>query len=140
MDVVAFLQAVQQHPLYDGQMAHCRELPARDGRFAVPSRPLPTALNGLLASRGIDQLYEHQVSALEAARAGRDWVVVTGTASGKTLCYNLPILESCLAEPHAGVVPVPHEGIGPRSAQGTAGPAIQPVGYRGPYPAGRLRR
>ena len=35
------------------------------------------------------------------ARAGRDLVVVTGTASGKTLCYNLPILESCLADPDA---------------------------------------
>src|SRR5262249_15941037 len=48
---------------------------------------------------GVQQLYVHQAAALEAARAGRDWVAVTGTASGKTLCYNLPILEGVLSSP-----------------------------------------
>jgi DEAD/DEAH box helicase domain-containing protein len=52
----------------------------------------------LLAARGIERLYCHQVAALELARAGQDFVVVTGTASGKTLCYNLPILESAITE------------------------------------------
>jgi DEAD/DEAH box helicase domain-containing protein len=55
----------------------------------------------LLDRRGVGRLYQHQVAALETARAGRDLVVVTGTASGKTLCYNLPILETCLADPDA---------------------------------------
>ena len=71
----------------------------RAGSFADPQRPIPDTLRRLLAAQGIDQLYHHQAQALDAARAGRDIVVVSGTASGKTLCYNLPILESCLADP-----------------------------------------
>ena len=63
--------------------------------------PLPEPLIRLLARRGIEQLYSHQVAALEMARDGQDFVVVTGTASGKTLCYNLPILETALADANA---------------------------------------
>jgi DEAD/DEAH box helicase domain-containing protein len=101
MDVPAFLREIQQHRAYGGQIAHCRQLPARAGRFTSPRRPLPEALRSLLASRGIEQLYVHQVEALETARQAADWVVVTGTASGKTLCYNVPILEACLTDPQA---------------------------------------
>ena len=96
MNVAEFLESIRHHPCYDGQVAHCRQLPAREGRFAQPARPLVTQLQRLLADRGIVQLYEHQVTALDTARANQDLVVVTGTASGKTLCYNLPILDACL--------------------------------------------
>ena len=101
MDVTAFLQWIQQQPEYDGQLVHVEALPAREGDFADPAVPLSDEIRHLLAANGIEQLYAHQVTVLELARAGRDLVVVTGTASGKTLCYNLPILESCLAEPDA---------------------------------------
>ncbi len=99
MDVAAFIQAIQRHPLYDEQIVHIQEISERPGRFAEPHRPLPTGLIKLLDGQGIKQLYRHQVGALEAAREGQDLVVVTGTASGKTLCYNLPILETCLNDP-----------------------------------------
>lgn len=101
MDVSAFLERVRNQPFYGGQIAHTETLPERTGRFAVPCTPLPTELLSLLRSRGIEQLYAHQVEMLETARAGQDAVVVTGTASGKTLCYNLPILETCLSDPQA---------------------------------------
>jgi len=101
MDVADFLTRIRHQPDYAGQLAHIEELPERAGQFAQPDRPLPQALQETLKRRGIDQLYTHQVAALDAARAGRDWVVVTGTASGKTLCYNLPVLEACLADPDA---------------------------------------
>lgn len=101
MDVRAFLQRIESARNYQGQIEHVAELPEREGVFAEPLSPLPTELAELLAARGIERLYAHQVSALEAARAGRDFVVVTGTASGKTLCYNLPILEAALADPQA---------------------------------------
>lgn len=101
MDVPAFLDRVRTHPLYGGQIAHVRELPARQGRFAAPQRPLASELSGLLEQSGIDQLYAHQAATLDLARDGADVAVVTGTASGKTLCYNLPILETCLREPAA---------------------------------------
>lgn len=101
MDVSALLERMKSRPDYAGQLEHVEILPERPGRFAAPQRPLPESLQRMLAARGIEQLYCHQVEALESARAARDWVVVTGTASGKTLCYNLPILEAALAEPDA---------------------------------------
>jgi len=101
MDVAAFLQALERRADYCGQLEHVEVLPERPGRYAAPSPPLTAELVELLAGRGIEQLYSHQVAALELARAGRDLVVVTGTASGKTLCYNLPILETALADDDA---------------------------------------
>ncbi|MDP6446933.1 MAG: DEAD/DEAH box helicase, partial [Pirellulaceae bacterium] len=101
MDVSEFLDSVRSSDEYDGQIGHVETLPARPGQFADPSPALPAALQRMLAAQGIEHLYSHQTKALEAARAQQDWVVVTGTASGKTLCYNLPILESCLADSDA---------------------------------------
>lgn len=101
MDVAALLKRIESRSDYAGQLAHVEALPERAGRFSVPKRPLPEPLVRLLSARGIEQLYSHQVSALEAAREGQDLVVVTGTASGKTLCYNLPILEAALADTNA---------------------------------------
>ena len=101
MDVTKFLDNVRKHPLYAGQIAHVETLAERPGQFVEPSQPLPEALSDMLGRRRVVQLYSHQVAALESARAKKDFVVVTGTASGKTLCYNLPIFESCLADPEA---------------------------------------
>lgn len=98
MDVAAFLESIRRQDFYDGQLEHVEVLPERPAKYADPSPALPGALIELLATRGISRLYRHQVAALELARAGRDLVVVTGTASGKTLCYNLPILERALAD------------------------------------------
>jgi DEAD/DEAH box helicase domain-containing protein len=62
---------------------------------------LPQDLALALRSRGIDRLYSHQAVARAAAKAGRHVVVVTPTASGKTLCYNLPVLERILERPES---------------------------------------
>jgi DEAD/DEAH box helicase domain-containing protein len=105
MDVAALLKRIQSRADYGGQLEHVEILPERAGRFDSPQAPLPEALVRLLTARGIEQLYCHQVAALEAARAGRDFVVVTGTASGKTLCYNLPILEAAITEPARAAPP-----------------------------------
>ncbi len=101
MDVASLVKRIQSRPDYKGQLEHIEKLSERSGRFAAPTKPLPEVLTRLLATRDIHQLYTHQVSALEAARRGQDLVTVTGTASGKTLCYNLPILEACLNDPSA---------------------------------------
>src|SRR5688572_10311899 len=101
MDVRAFLRRIESARNYQGQIEHVAELPERDGVYAEPARPLAAELAELLAARGIERLYEHQVAALDLAREGRDLVVVTGTASGKTLCYNLPILEAVISDPNA---------------------------------------
>ncbi|NPV46107.1 MAG: DEAD/DEAH box helicase [Armatimonadetes bacterium] len=101
MDARALLSALQHARHYEGQIAQVVEIPARPPRYADLREPLPLPLQAALADRGITRLYTHQVEAIEHLRAGRNVVVVTGTASGKTLCYNLPVLEELLRDPLA---------------------------------------
>ena len=75
MDVAAFLDSVRRQSFYDGQLEHVEVLPERPGRYAEPTEPLPAQLGAVLAARGIERLYEHQVAALEHVRAGRNVVV-----------------------------------------------------------------
>src|SRR5271167_3629740 len=69
-----------------------RQIPAREAKF----RPVPgwvtSALSEAYQAKGIHELYSHQAATAELVHAGRNVVVVTPTASGKTLCYNLPVL------------------------------------------------
>lgn len=76
-------------------------LPGRDGRYApIPDALAPSVAEALRA-RGVEQLYDHQARALTLASAGRHVVVATPTASGKSLCYNLPVLDRLAREPDA---------------------------------------
>lgn len=101
MDVDAFLDEVRSSPEYQGQIAYVREVAARPAEHAETAQPLHARVGKMLAVRGIERLYSHQAQALDLVRAGRNVLVVTGTASGKTLCYVLPVLEMLLAEPDA---------------------------------------
>jgi DEAD/DEAH box helicase domain-containing protein len=69
----------------------------RAGNFAALPRDLPAALATALRTRGIDQLYSHQSDAWHAVREGKHVVVVTPTASGKSLCYTLPVVAGAMA-------------------------------------------
>ena len=73
-------------------------VPARQGQYAALPPGLDARLTTALAGRGVDRLYTHQAAAWEAVQAGRHTVIVTPTASGKTLCYNLPVLQAALHE------------------------------------------
>ncbi len=96
-----WLAALTALPGADEAIVH-REIlpacPARHGRLALP---LPGVLEEALGQRGIRELYTHQVQAIEALRGGLDVVLVTGTASGKSLCYHVPVLERLLEDPQA---------------------------------------
>jgi DEAD/DEAH box helicase domain-containing protein len=81
-----------------GQIVHIERLPGRPPRYATPETPLPKLLQRSLTLMGIRDLYTHQVEALERVRRGENVVVVTATSSGKTLCYNLPVLETILGD------------------------------------------
>lgn len=150
MDVAALLDRVRARRDYAGQIEHVEVLSERPGKFAEPASPLPEPLMRLLAARGIEQLYSHQVAALEAARARRDLVVVTGTASGKTFCYNLPILESALAGTNSRALYLyPTKALAQDQLKGllelTAGDAelaaaIRPGVYDGDTPTAQRRR
>lgn len=97
MDVDLFLQEIAAADDYQGQITGHRVIPAVPPSFKNPESPLPEVLIRNLSARGIEELYTHQAAAIDLVRRGRNVVVVTGTASGKTLCYNLPVLESWLA-------------------------------------------
>ena len=85
----------------NANIAHWEMLPARPARYADSPAHLDPRLGEVLARRGIHRLYTHQVAAVEHVRDGRHVVVVTPTASGKTLCYNLPVLDAILRDPEA---------------------------------------
>src|SRR5712675_2697682 len=78
-----------------------RHIPAREATFAPMPEWVRKELAAVYAEKGVSQLYSHQAAAAAAVRAGRDAVVVTPTASGKTLCYNLPVLDTILKDPDA---------------------------------------
>lgn len=83
------------------ELVHIERLPEREARFGDLAVPLPEALRQVLAGQEIDRLYSHQARAVDLAREGRHVVIATGTASGKSLAYHLPILERLLLEPGA---------------------------------------
>jgi len=101
MDLATFLDELRGQRAYRGQVVYEHRIPARGARYANLRHPLPPRLRESLSRQGIRRLYEHQVAAIEAVRDGRNVVVVTGTASGKTLCFNLPVLEAILEDPRA---------------------------------------
>jgi DEAD/DEAH box helicase domain-containing protein len=82
-------------------LAALRRFPAQPADYAEFPEDLHPQLLAVLRERGYDRLFVHQREAYDAARAGRNTVVVTPTASGKTLCYNLPILDRILKDPDA---------------------------------------
>lgn len=101
MDAKRFVDRLMSSKYYRDQAIHVEELPPREAVFGMLEEPLPPAIQSTLAEMGITDLYSHQVSSIEALRVGRDVVVVTSTASGKTLCYNIPVLETILKSPSA---------------------------------------
>jgi DEAD/DEAH box helicase domain-containing protein len=76
-----------------------RRQPAVDGEFAAFPDAVDARLRRVLAARGIERLYSHQAEAVAYTLAGRHVVVTTPTASGKTLCYNVPVLNAILRDP-----------------------------------------
>ena len=75
-----------------------RRLPAVPAQLAPFPESLDARLKTALQARGIAQLYTHQAEAIEHALAGRHTVVITPTASGKTLCYNAPVIDAILKD------------------------------------------
>jgi DEAD/DEAH box helicase domain-containing protein len=95
------LERLLEEPSIAAGIVHHSTLPAREASFAEVPDWLDPRIRAGLAARGIARLYSHQVEAIESVRAGRDVVVVTPTASGKTLCYTLPVLQAVAQDPAA---------------------------------------
>ncbi|MBI4297467.1 MAG: DEAD/DEAH box helicase [Chloroflexi bacterium] len=93
MDSLAFLERLMCLPRYRGQAEHVELIPPRQPNFVQPEPPPPPPLLKALERTGQWPLYSHQAQSLALAREGHNIMVATGTASGKTLGYNLPVLE-----------------------------------------------
>jgi len=97
VDPGTFLQAWAEDPDRDGELVHLHRHPSRPARYGdLAIAPL---LATRLTQRGIDRLYSHQVEAIELIRAGRHLVLAAGTAAGKSLCFQIPIIETALEDP-----------------------------------------
>src|SRR5216110_2943243 len=84
---------------FSGDITLDHVVSASEATFAPLPRELNPGLVEALARRGVERLYSHQAEAYEAVRRGRHLVVVTPTASGKTLCFNIPVLQRLLEHP-----------------------------------------
>ncbi|MDF2923389.1 MAG: yprA [Paenibacillaceae bacterium] len=82
-------------------ITHWQTIPPREAVYAPFPHMLDPRLRQVLGERGITGLYIHQADAFAAAAEGRHVVAVTPTASGKTFCYNLPVLQKILADDSA---------------------------------------
>ena len=95
------LDGLEHDPQFQDLVTHWERIPAKAPEYAPFPGWLDERIARSLRGRGIDALYSHQAAALEAPHAGKNIVVVTPTASGKTLCYDLPVLDAVAKDPAA---------------------------------------
>ena len=100
-DPEAFLDAMRRQRGYAGQIVHVQTIPARSARGGRLRHRLSPPVVSALRATGAEQLYAHQAEAINAALDGQHIVVATSTASGKTLCFNVPVLEALARDPLA---------------------------------------
>src|SRR5687767_8807405 len=99
LQVLASGEALDRPDTPDEVVTAVRRLPAVEAAYAPFPDAIDARLRAAFESRGIRQLYTHQAEAFAHVAAGRHIVVTTPTASGKTLCYNLPVLDRILKQP-----------------------------------------
>lgn len=88
-----FIKSIKQMNSYEKQIVHIQKIAAQEARFGELEKPLPQNIQSCLLSREIS-FYSHQVEAINKVRQGKNVVIVTPTASGKTLAFNIPVLEA----------------------------------------------
>jgi DEAD/DEAH box helicase domain-containing protein len=147
-DATELVDLLTSDPDYRGQLVHVEHVPPRPARSTTLPEDLPPLLRSRLEARGITGLWTHQAEAIALARAGTHVVVATGTASGKSLCYLLPIFERLLGHRPGAAAPAaaggedsgtadadqsrrPRDGSGPAptaepSAETSAAPTAEP--------------
>lgn len=82
-------------------ISHWEVIPPKEAIFSEFPQGIETRIKSVLEKRGIRKLYSHQASAIENIFSGKNVVIVTPTASGKTLCYNLPVVNKILEKPES---------------------------------------
>ena len=98
MDTSAFLYHLTTKPNYSGQITHIEHIPPREANCAELDKPLTGGLQNCLNEHRLLPLYTHQTEAVNNTQRGKNVMVATSSASGKTLCYNIAVLEAILTE------------------------------------------
>ena len=98
MNTGQLLDYLKHNPDFASNVTHWQVMSARPAKYDDYPDCFDPALRAVLESRGVKRLYSHQRRALDLAQAGKDFVVITPTASGKTMCYNLPVLSEILRD------------------------------------------
>ncbi len=101
MNLSQYLSALKNNPMFMNNVTCWRELPSRPASYLDFPADMDERIRLVLGKRSIHKLYTHQRHAIDAVSRGEDVVVVTPTASGKTMCYNLPVLSEILKNPDA---------------------------------------
>jgi len=99
MNTSVFLHYLTTQPTYRGQITHIEHILPREANYAELDKPLVADLQDCLKKHGLLPLYTHQAEAVNKARQGKNVMVATSSASGKTLCYNIAVAEAILTEP-----------------------------------------
>ncbi len=104
MAIKELLAQWKKTPGFLARVTRWEVMPATKGAYTGFPPSLDIRLTDTLQHRGISRLYRHQAEALEALQRGEHVIVVTPTSSGKTLCYNLPVVNTLLADPEARAI------------------------------------
>lgn len=94
------IDKLKKEKWYKKQIVHVEKIPAREPSYGDLDKPLPKEIQKYLESKGI-RLYTHQVDAINKIRSGKNVIITTSTASGKTLAFNIPVFEELLKDRNA---------------------------------------
>ena len=140
MDAVATLAELAADPEVADRLVHLERIPARPPRYAEPARGLHHEVLERLRARGAERLFSHQATAIDRLKEGRSIALATGTGSGKSLCYQVPIVESVLdGRCHTALLLYPTKALAHdqlRSLRSWLVPGLQAVAYDGDTPIG----
>jgi len=100
----AALETLKKSSLYTDSITAIKHIPVQEGQYREYPEDIHPALVKVLQDRGFSRLYTHQLQSWQLLRDQKNVVIVTPTASGKTLCYNLPVLDSILKNPSSRAI------------------------------------
>ena len=99
MEIQAFLNNLRSQTAYENQIAHIEHIPPRRASYGELDEPMSPGLQACLDKHGLSSLYSHQTEAVNHTRRGKNVIIATSSASGKTLCYNIAVMQSILTDP-----------------------------------------
>jgi len=103
-NLIKSLEELKKIGIINDSITAIKHIPARQGRYMAYPSDVHPALIKALQEKGFSRLYTHQNLSWQLIKEGKNIVIVTPTASGKTLCYNLPVLDSILKNPSARAI------------------------------------